>query len=130
MTPETAARDPDHQERERLLRMLTAATFVIFFQAYMVAPIIPALSSTFGTSVQTVGLIVPAYLIPYGIAGLVYGLLADRFGFHRVMFASLAAFAVLTALTATAQSVEQLALWRMLTGLGAAGVVPLANVVV
>lgn len=84
-------------ERERLVRVLGAAAFIIFFQAYMVAPIIPALSTAFRTSVQTVGLIVPAYLIPYGIAGLVYGLLADRFGFHRVMFASLAAFAALTA---------------------------------
>jgi len=34
----------DHQ-RERLLRMLALATFIIFFQAYMVAPIIPALSA-------------------------------------------------------------------------------------
>ncbi|CAB3779534.1 hypothetical protein LMG28614_00864 [Paraburkholderia ultramafica] len=42
----------------------------------MVAPIIPALSQTFSTSVQTVALIVPAYLIPYGVATLVYGLLA------------------------------------------------------
>jgi hypothetical protein len=33
----------DHQ-RERLLKMLAAATFIIFFQAYMVAPIIPALA--------------------------------------------------------------------------------------
>jgi len=39
--------------------MLAAATFVIFFQAYMVAPIIPALSSIFGSAVQTVGLLVP-----------------------------------------------------------------------
>src|SRR5713226_1584343 len=126
MTPETAARDPDHQERERLLRMLTAATFVIFFQGYMVAPIIPTLSSIFGSSVQTVGLIVPAYLIPYGIATLAYGILADRIGIHRVMFASLAAFSALTILTATAQSIEQLALWRIVTGISASGVVPLA----
>ena len=105
--------------------MLAAATFIIFFQAYMVAPIIPALSNTFVTSVEKVGLIVPAYLIPYGIATLVYGLLADRLGIHRVMFASLAAFAVLTALTATAASIEQIAVWRVLTGLGASGVVPL-----
>lgn len=110
---------------ERLLKMLAAATFIIFFQAYMVAPIIPALSNTFGTSVERVGLIVPAYLIPYGIATLVYGLLADRLGIHRVMLASIAAFAVLTALTATATSIEQIALWRVLTGLGASGVVPL-----
>ncbi len=105
----------DDRQRERLLRMLAAATFIIFFQAYMVAPIIPALSNTFGTSAETAGLIVPAYLIPYGIATLAYGLLADRIGIHRVMFTSLAAFAVLTMLTATAQSIEQLMLWRMLT---------------
>lgn len=117
-------------ERERLLRMLAAATFVVFFQAYMVAPVVPALSSAFGTSVERAGLIIPAYLIPYGVATLVYGLLADRLGIHRVMFASLAAFSVLTALTATAASIEQIALWRILTGLGASGVVPLALVLV
>lgn len=72
----------DQAERERLLRMLSAATFIIFFQAYMVAPIIPALSTTFGASVQTVGLVVPAYLIPYGIATLAYGFLADQLGIH------------------------------------------------
>ncbi len=123
---QTPANLIDDHQRERLLRTLAAATFVIFFQAYMVAPIIPALAAAFGASVQTVGLLVPAYLIPYGVATLLYGLLADRFGVHRVMFLSLVAFAVLTVLTATAQSVEQLALWRGLTGLGASGVVPLA----
>lgn len=114
------------RQREQLLIMMAAATFIIFFQAYMVAPIIPALSNAFGTPVETVGLIVPAYLIPYGIATLAYGLLADRLGIHRVMFTSLAAFVALTMLTATAQSIEQLALWRMATGIGASGVVPLA----
>jgi predicted MFS family arabinose efflux permease len=106
--------------------MLAAATFVIFFQGYMVAPIIPTLSSTFGSSIQTTGLIVPAYLIPYGVATLAYGILADRIGIHRVMFASLAAFSALTILTATAQSIGQLALWRIVTGIRASGVVPLA----
>ena len=46
----------------------------------MVAPIIPALSPAFGTTVQATGLSVPADLIPYGIANLVVGLLADRLG--------------------------------------------------
>jgi predicted MFS family arabinose efflux permease len=113
-----------------LVWLLSAATFIIFFQAYMVAPIIPTLSKTFATSVQTAGIIVPAYLIPYGIATLVFGLLADRLGLQRVMLASLAAFVALTALTATAKSIEQIALWRVLTGLGASGVVPLALVLV
>lgn len=130
MLHDSTLRIPDHNERERLLRMLSVATFIIFFQAYMVAPIIPALSNAFGTSVQTAGLVVPAYLIPYGIATLIFGLLADRLGVQRVMFASLTAFAALTALTATATSIEQIVLWRVLTGLGASGVVPLALVLV
>ena len=95
--PKQMQQDISETRRERLLKMLAAVTFIIFFQGYMVAPIIPTLSSTFGSSIQTVGLIVPAYLIPYGIATLAYGILADRIGIHRVMFASLAAFSALTA---------------------------------
>lgn len=92
----------------------------------MVAPLIPRLSARFGTDEQTLGLVVPAYLIPYGLATLFYGLLSDRIGRRRIMFASLAAFTALTALTATAANTSQLILWRFLTGLGASGVVPLA----
>src|SRR5260370_31599798 len=42
------------------------------------------------------------------------------------MFASLAAFIILTGLTATANTAGQMMFWRLLTGLGASGVVPLA----
>ena len=42
------------------------------------------------------------------------------------MIGSLTAFAVLTALTATAHSVDHIVLWRVVTGFGAGGVVPLA----
>lgn len=117
-------------QREALLRVLAAATFIIFFQAFMVAPIIPRLASTFGVSPHEAGFIVPAYLIPYGAATLAYGLLADRIGIWRIMAASLCAFALLTSLTGTAQSITQLAFWRVLTGLGASGVVPLALVLI
>jgi predicted MFS family arabinose efflux permease len=114
------------RERERLLRLLALTTFIIFFQGYMVAPIIPLLSNVLHAPEETTGLIVPAYLIPYGVSTLIYGLAADRIGIHRVIFVSLAAFSILTILTATAQSVEQLTLFRIVTGIGASGVVPLA----
>jgi predicted MFS family arabinose efflux permease len=42
------------------------------------------------------------------------------------MLGSLFAFGVLTGLTATSQNLSQLILWRLLTGIGASGVVPLA----
>lgn len=113
-------------ERERLLRILAGATFLIFFQAYMVAPLIPRLAAIFSVSEERIGLIVPAYMIPYGIATLLYGVLADRIGRRRVLLASLIAFIALTALTATAQTETQLVMWRLTTGIGASGVVPLA----
>lgn len=114
------------EDRERLLRILALAAFVIFFQAYMVAPILPFLSQVFKTPEQMAGLIVPAYLIPYGVSGLIYGLLADRIGIHKVMMASLAAFCALSIMTVTAQTIEQLTVFRVLTGMGASGVVLLA----
>jgi len=114
------------EDREHLLWVLSAGTFLIFFQAYMVAPLIPKLSSTFGVSSQTISLIVPAYMIPYGISTLFYGLLSDRLGRLPIMLVSLIAFVVLTALTATSQSAAAMMVWRLLTGLGASGVVPLA----
>lgn len=113
------------RRRERLVWVLSAATFLIFFQAYMVAPMLPRFAAQFGVSVQTIGLMVPAYLIPYGIATLFYGLLSDRIGRRSIMLASLFAFAVLTGLTATSRNPSQLILWRLLTGIGASGVVPL-----
>ena len=116
----------DGDKRRHLLWMLALATFAIFFQAYMVAPIIPALSTDFGVPVQTVGLLVPADLIPYGVATVLYGRIAGRVGIHRVLFLSLALFTALSLLTTTAHSVEQLIVWRVLTGVGASGVVPLA----
>ncbi|MDV3547161.1 MFS transporter [Elizabethkingia anophelis] len=114
------------KKREYLLYVLSAATFIIFFQLYMVAPLLPSLSVFFNVSEQTIGLIVPAYLIPYGISTLFYGLLADKIGTKKVVLSSLFVFVVLTALTSFSQSVPQLITWRLLTGIGASGVVPMA----
>ncbi len=121
-----ASSGADRGRGERLLWVLSAATFLIFFQAFMVAPILPRLAELFRVPVETMGLIVPAYLIPYGAATLVYGPLSDRFGRGRIILASLLAFIVLTALTAAAWSPSSLLLLRLLTGLGASGVVPIA----
>ncbi len=118
--------DAEKGGRTRLLRVSAAATFLIFFQAFMVAPILPRLADLFHVSVTTMGLIVPAYLIPYGLATLVYGPLSDRVGRGPIIFSSLLAFLVLTAATAAVGSMPPLLALRLLTGLGASGVVPIA----
>ena len=73
----------------------------------MVAPLLPRLADVFEVSVETIGLIVPAYLIPYGAATLVYGPLSDRFGRGQIILASLLAFIVLTAVTAVASGLRR-----------------------
>lgn len=112
------------EQREWLLYFLTAATFLIFFQAYMVAPLIPYLSKVFQVPNQTISLVIPAYMIPYGVGSLVYGVLSDRFGRKPIMLFSLIAMTGLVMLTATTQSAQQLMVWRLLTGISASGIIP------
>lgn len=109
-----------------LLALLTAAAFLIFAQAFMIAPILPRLGAAFGTTSEPVGLAIPAYLVPYGLMTLVWGPLSDRVGRRPVILGSLAAFAVLTAGTALTHSLGTFIAMRSLTAIGASGVVPIA----
>ncbi|TAL79350.1 MAG: MFS transporter [Burkholderiaceae bacterium] len=118
------------RRREHLVWLLAAIAFLIFFQGYMIAPLIPRLATVFGVSVQTMGLAVPAYLIAYGVGTLFYGPVSDRRGRRPVIVATLVLFIVLTALTSLASSSTQLTLLRLATGLGAGGIVPLGVMIV
>lgn len=112
--------------REQLLWVLAAATFIIFFQAFMIAPLIPRFADVFNTSAEYIGLMVPAYLIPYGIAILVYGPLSDNWGREPLILGSMIAFIILTGITAAVNTANSMILIRLVTGIGASAVVPIA----
>jgi len=116
----------DPAERETILRVMSAAAFLIFFQSYLVAPLIPALAREFRSTEQIVGLLVPAYLLPYGISTLFYGPLSDRIGRRPILLSVLAMFAIATAGTATARSIPQLIAWRIAGGIASGGIIPIA----
>jgi len=107
-----------------MVSVLTVAAFLIFAQAFMIAPILPRLADVFSTGVGVVGLAVPAYLIPYGLMSLTWGPLADRFGRRPIIQACLAAFVVVTALTAVMPGVGGFIAARVAAGVVASGVVP------
>ena len=109
-----------------LLAVLAAATFLIFFQAFMIAPLIPRLAQLFHTPPTRIGLAVPAYLIPYGLMTLVWGPLSDRVGRGAVIIGSMTAFVVLTASTPAFGSTWSFIAVRAVTAVGASGVVPIA----
>lgn len=107
-----------------LVVILSLGTFIIFFQGFMVAPILPELSSLFQVSVRHVSFIEPAYLLSYGISTLIYAPLSDNYGRFPVILFSITGFILLTACTGFSNSVDQMILFRLLTGLIAGGVAP------
>ena len=114
------------QENEKILKLLAASAFLVFVNGYMVAPLIPALSREFSVSIQQVGLLVPAYMIPYGISTLFYGPLSDRVGRSKVLLVLLAGSIVTSLLVSFGWSVPSLLMLRILSGLCAGGIVPIA----
>lgn len=125
----SAGRSPavgSNEELELLLRLLAAGAFLVFFQAFMVAPLIPRLAGLFHTSANVVGLAVPAYLLPYGLMQLIWGPLSDRVGRGRPILGSLVAFIVLTAATAAVGGAGGFLTARFLTAVGASAVVPIS----
>ncbi len=109
-----------------MLPSVCVAAFLVFVQTFMIAPLIPRLAEVFASPVAWVGLAVPAYLVPVAFTTLGVGPLSDRVGRNKVIVGSLLAFIVFTALTVTARQVGLFILWRVLTGVAAAGIVPIS----
>jgi predicted MFS family arabinose efflux permease len=109
-----------------MLPVICSAAFLVFVQAFMVAPLIPRLAAVFHSPVGWIGLAVPAYLLPHGLATLVWGPLSDRLGRRTVILGSLLLFIAFTLASASAGSIEAFLVWRVATGIGAAGIVPIS----
>ncbi len=65
--------------------------------------------------------IVTAYLLGFGVAQLVYGTLADRYGRRPVLFVALALYALFSVFAGMADSLHTMLIARVLQGIGAAG---------
>jgi len=110
----------------RLVVLLGLAGFIVMADNWVVSPILPAISKSLGVSTPSAGVLITAYMLPFGLFQLVFGPLADRFGKSRVVLGTLALFTVATGLCATGASLTQLAAFRALTGVFAAATMPIS----
>src|SRR6476660_4311035 len=132
------------QERQRWTHELTGYHWFVFLvasaawffdcldQRLFSLARIPALTSLMpsGTEVgvvQATGKEVTAvFLVGWGIGGLIFGALGDRYGRARMLTVTVLIYSIFTGLTFFSHSYWDFAFFRFLTGLGVGGVFGLA----
>lgn len=108
-----------------LVFALSGAIFMINLDSRVIAPLLPTIADAFHTSVSSAGILITAYMLPYGFFQLFYGPLSDRVGKVRVVAVAMALFSVGTALCGASTSLPVVTLLRFVTGVAAAAVFPL-----
>jgi len=111
---------------KRLIIVLGLAGFIVMADSWVVSPLLPSIARTVGVEPARAGILIAAYMLPFGLFQLLYGPLADRFGKLRVVGVSLVFFTVATGLTAVGVGLGDLILYRALTGIFAAATMPVS----
>jgi MFS family permease len=75
----------------------------------------------FGMSMATAGLMGSLTLFASAVGGVVFGLIADRFGRVKALMGSILIYSVFTGACGLSQNIMQLAIFRVLLGLGMGG---------
>jgi predicted MFS family arabinose efflux permease len=113
-------------KKSSILAILGLSGFVVMADNWVVSPILPSIATGIGVDAVRAGLLITAYMIPFGVFQLVFGPLADRFGKRQVITVAMIAFTLGTGLSALGATLTGLALYRALTGVFAASVMPIS----
>src|SRR5659263_397521 len=112
--------------KNKLVILLGLVGFIVMADNWVVSPILPAIAENLHSDVAQAGLLITAYMIPFGIFQILFGPLADRFGKKKVIMMSMILFAIATGLCAFGSTLTNLAVFRGLTGIFAASVMPIS----
>ncbi|MDO9412855.1 MAG: MFS transporter [Pseudolabrys sp.] len=114
-------------------RTLTIISFVVFASALFgrsVDPIVPQLAQTLRTDAATAALLTTAFALPFAIIQPLLGALADMFNKARLMLMCLTLLATATIAGAFVESFPLMIATRVVAGLGAGGLTPIAFAIV
>jgi MFS family permease len=91
------------------------------FDVMLYALLLQSLMPELGMSKEVAGILGSATLLASAAGGLIFGVVADRYGRTRALMASVLIYSVFTAACGLAQNVAQLAVFRVLLGIGMGG---------
>jgi MFS family permease len=91
------------------------------FDVMLFSMVLATLITAFGMSYQTAGLLGSVTLIASAVGGVLFGFVADRYGRTRALVGSILIYSVFTGACGLSQSIIQLAVFRVLLGLGMGG---------
>jgi MFS family permease len=91
------------------------------FDVMLYALVLAAIIAELAISKETAGALGSLTLLASAAGGIIFGIVADRFGRTRALIASVLIYSVFTAACGFAQSVAQLAVFRIFLGIGMGG---------
>nr|WP_256675663.1 MDR family MFS transporter [Pseudomonas sp. R5(2019)] len=115
-----------------LRSVLVALMLAIFLGALdqtIVAVSMPAISAQFN-DVSLLAWVISGYMVAMTVAVPIYGKLGDLYGRRRLMLFGVGLFTLASAFCAMAQSMEQLVLARIIQGIGAGGMISVAQAII
>lgn len=117
---------PYAAELRRLTLVLGMAGFASTFTMRLLDPLVPTLAGEFGRTIPQVAMMATAFSICYAIGQPFLGPIADAVGKARTILVSVAALVVMLVACALAGNFETLFVLRMLMGVFAGGIIPIA----
>jgi MFS family permease len=91
------------------------------FDVMLYALVLAAIIAELSISKEAAGALGSVTLLASAAGGIIFGIVADRFGRTRALIASVLIYSVFTAACGLAQSVAQLAIFRIFLGIGMGG---------
>ncbi|MDJ1478714.1 MFS transporter [Bacillus sp. LS15-K4] len=111
-------------ELKSMIRILAIVAFFVGLDSLLVAPLLLAITETISIPDGSGGLLITIYALCYGITAPLFGPMSDRVGRKRMIVIGFVLFSISTFCTGLAKDFEILLLFRGLTGLSGAMIMP------
>lgn len=106
--------------------ILFLIAFLVGSDQFLLGPILAPVGADLGVAPAQITLFIGAYALPLAVLAPVFGGLSDRFGRRRILLPAVAVFCLGSLATTIAPNYIYALASRIITGIGAAGMLPVA----